>query len=84
LPLLRNVTAATPTRHCNQLEAGVSAGNTTAALDWPFEYANLNFMALYRAAVAGQEQDWRTWVVGIEYVNGAPYVTVLVQYRWGG
>ena len=82
LPLLSNVTTATPTRHCNLLETGTSAGSSTAPLDWPYEYANLNFMALYRPAPSGQEQDWRTWAVGIEYVEGKPYVAVLVQYFW--
>jgi hypothetical protein len=26
--------------------------------------------------------DWRTWVLGFEYVDGIPYISYLVQYHW--
>ncbi|MCU0485032.1 MAG: SH3 domain-containing protein [Anaerolineales bacterium] len=81
-PKLVDVFSQTHTVHCNVLEQGTSAGGTTGIVAWPVEYSNLNFMALYRAAPASQELNWRTWVVGIEYVNGIPYVAVLMQFYW--
>ncbi len=26
--------------------------------------------------------DWHTWVMGIEYVSGKPYVYALIQFFW--
>jgi len=82
LPVLGDITTREHTRHCNVLESGISAGGTAGLLTWPVEYQNLNFVALYRAAPSDQELDWRTWVIGFEYVNGEPYMVVLVQYHW--
>lgn len=82
LPKLRDVFETDFTQHCNILESGTSAGGTSGLLTWPTEYANLNYIALFRAALAGEEMNWRTWVVGIEYVGGVPYLTVLIQYDW--
>ncbi len=82
LPKLRDVFEADFSQHCNLLESGTSAGGTTGQLTWPVEYANLNFYALFRAAPAGEEMNWRTWAVGIEYVGGVPYLAVLIQYDW--
>ena len=83
LPKLRDVLDADFTQHCNILESGTSAGGTTGQLTWPTEYANLNYIALFRAAPASEEMNWRTWVVGIEYVGGVPYLAVLIQYQLG-
>jgi hypothetical protein len=82
LPKLQDVVGTDYTRHCNVLESGTSAGGTTGTLTWPAEYANLNYEALYRAAPAGDEMNWRTWVIGIDYVGGVPYIASLVQYAW--
>jgi hypothetical protein len=49
---------------------------------WPSEYTNLNFYALYKPGTPGTEMDWRTWLAGIEYVDGVPYITALVHYQW--
>lgn len=49
---------------------------------WPSEYINLNFYALYKPGAPGTELDWRTWIAGIEYVNGVPYIVALVHYQW--
>lgn len=82
LPKLQDALNADFTRHCNVLESGTSAGGTTGMLKLPVEYANLNYVALFRAAPPDVEMDWRTWVVVIEYVDGAPYIVALVQYAW--
>jgi hypothetical protein len=80
--LLQDVLNSDYTSHCNILESGTSAGGTTGLLTWSVEYANLNYMALFRAAPAGEEMNWRTWAVGIDYVGGVPYIAVIVQYAW--
>lgn len=82
LPRLQDVVGTDYTRHCNVLESGTSAGGTAGTLTWPAEYANLNYEALFRAAPAGDEMNWRTWVIGIDYVGGVPYIASLVQYAW--
>jgi hypothetical protein len=82
LPKLQDVVGTEFTRHCNILESGTSAGGTAGSLTWPAEYANMNYEALYRAAPAGDEMNWRTWVVGFDYVGGVPYIASVVQYAW--
>ncbi len=82
LPKLQDVVGTDYTRHCNVLESGTSAGGTAGTLTWPAEYANLNYEVLYRAAPAGDEMNWRTWVIGIDYVGGVPFIASLVQYAW--
>jgi hypothetical protein len=82
LPKLQDVLSSTYTSHCNILESPTSAGATSGLLTWPAEYANMNYVALYRAAPAGEEMNWRTWVIGIDYVAGVPYIASLVQYTW--
>jgi hypothetical protein len=67
---------------CNSFEEGLSSGGSSGYIQWPFEYTNFNYMAIYRAAQAGDELNWRTWAIGVEYVHGIPYVALLVQYHW--
>ena len=82
LPDLHDVLDGDFSRHCNTLEHGVASGNTAGLVIWPFEYTNVNYIALYREAAQGDEFNWRTWVVGIEYLQGEPFVAMLVQYQW--
>ncbi len=49
---------------------------------WPFEYVNVNFYSLYKPGTAGTELDWRDWLVGIEFVDGKPYLFSLVNFQW--
>ncbi len=59
----------------------LATGETGRPTRWPREYANLNFYSVYTPASPVARFSWRTWAIGFEYVDGAPYVTVLVQYR---
>ena len=77
LPQLEDVFTVAPAFSCNSLPAG----NTAQEVVWPPEYENLNYIAFHRAAPAASSLNWRTWALGIEYVNGQPYLAVLVQYR---
>lgn len=80
VPLFDRLYAGTVTHHCNDIENG--SGGSAGYRIWPFEYANINYYVLYRAASPAQELDWNTWAVGIEYVDGEPYVAFLVHYQW--
>lgn len=78
LPRLLDVWAATPVATCND----VVTGGTTYTFSWPDRYANINFYSLYRPGASGDDLNWRTWLVGVEYVNGQPYVVALVHLMW--
>ncbi len=80
VPWLDDVLNAEFSRHCNDLENG--SGASAGFIIWPYEYQNINYVALYRAAAPGEELDWRTWAVGIAYHQGQPYIAFLVQYHW--
>jgi hypothetical protein len=67
---------------CNTLEQGFASGGTTGYTQWPFEYANINYVALYRPAKEGDDLNWRTWALGIEFYGDQVYLVTLVQYHW--
>ena len=79
LPALQDVFKNLTTA-CN----AVKLGGASYVAEWPKEYANLNFYALHNPgndpALGGM--DWRTWLVGIDYVNGQPYLFALLHYQW--
>jgi hypothetical protein len=79
LPKLQEVFNANYTTHCNDpLDLA-----TFSLVPWPPEYANINFYTVYKP---GTEQygglDWRAWTVGVEYVEGRPYLFSLIHYQW--
>ncbi len=47
---------------------------------WPSAYATINFYSLYKPAT-GDASDWRDFLVGIEYVDGQPYLFSLVNFQ---
>ena len=49
------------------------------ATPWP--YPNVRYYNFYKPATSNGF-DFRTWLVGIEYVNGQPYVSALVTIVW--
>ena len=78
VPQLEDVFASSIEIGCNQMIAGI----TSQAAIWPECFTNMNFYAFYRQSPEGGNQfDWRTWTIGIEYVNGQPYISVMIQYR---
>jgi hypothetical protein len=83
LPLLLDVFEESSTQGCQDLATGVGTGPTTALVYWPAEFAEMPFVALFRApGPQDNELDWRTWAVGFTVVNGQPKIRVLVQYFW--
>jgi hypothetical protein len=78
--LLDVINAPAPgyTLTCNSVQTGGASYDTS----WPPEYANVNFYSLYKPGPTGNELSWRTVLVGVDYVNGLPYVFSLTQLEW--
>jgi len=76
VPQLKNIFNQPYTLHCNEIRHGGASYNIT----WPY---NRDFYAIY---FAGTEQngylDWRTWVIGVEYINGKPCIYAMMQFFW--
>ncbi|MCS6964490.1 SH3 domain-containing protein [Thermoflexus sp.] len=77
LPDLLDVIERPHERHCGLLVPPVTYQPT-----WPEAYQAFPFYSLHRPGTPGNELDWRTWVVGVAYVDGRPYVAVLMQFFW--
>ena len=64
------------TLHCNELKHG----GATYEVDWPY---TRDFYSIHDAGTQPNgNMDWRTWVAGIEYNNGKPYIYALMQFFW--
>jgi hypothetical protein len=64
------------TLHCNELKHG----GATYELTW--EYQSEFYSIHFPGTQANGNMDWHTWVMGIEYVSGKPYVYALIQFFW--
>ena len=73
-----NAPAPGYTLSCNQVQTGGASYDTS----WPATYANVNFYSIYKPGPAGNENSWRTLLVGIEYVQGQPYIFSVTQMDW--
>jgi hypothetical protein len=64
------------TLHCNELRYGGASYDVR----WPYDR---DFYSIY---FTGTDQygylDWHTWVAGIEYVDGKPFIYALLQFFW--
>lgn len=64
------------TLHCNELKHGGASYDVS----WPYDKG---FYSIYFPGTAANGNlDWHTWVAGIEYVNGKPYLYALTQFFW--
>jgi hypothetical protein len=64
------------TLHCNELKHG----GATYELEWPYQG---EFYSLYFPGTeANGNLDWHTWVIGVESVNGKPYIYALMRFFW--
>ena len=62
----------------------IGAGSILREVRWPSEYTNLNFYSFYRPSEeGGSEYSWTTWLAGVEYAAGQPYLAALVLLRAG-
>lgn len=64
------------TLHCNELKHG----GATYELAWP--YQGEFYSVYFPGTEANGNMDWNTWVLGIEYVNGKPYIYALMRFFW--
>lgn len=78
LPPLAQVLQGAPTVTCGSL----ITGSTARPARWPSEYVNLNYYAFYRRDATSETGfNWRAWALGFEYLEGQPFLTLVVQYR---
>lgn len=48
----------------------------------PWPYPNIRYYNLYKPASGGEEFNFRTWLIGFEYVNNQPYLYGMVTIVW--
>ena len=48
----------------------------------PWPYPNIRYYNLYKPGSPEFELDYRTWLIGIEYINAEPYLYGLVTVIW--
>jgi Bacterial SH3 domain len=78
LPDLLDLLTAQYQTSCNTGELG--GGNYI--YKWPGRYHNINYLVLHKPGPPGNELSWRTWIAGVEYVQGHPYLFALVHLFW--
>lgn len=79
LPKLTEVFGASYELHCNDaLDLA-----TFSLQPWPPEYANVNFYAVHKPGTETYGGlDWRTWLAGVEFSGGRPYLFSLIHFQW--
>ncbi len=64
------------TLYCNELKYG----GASYEVKWPYQG---DFYSVYFPGTeTNGNMDWHTWVVGVENVNGKPYIYALMQFFW--
>src|ERR1043165_1753649 len=64
------------TLKCNEIQHGGASYD----ISWP--YQGEYYSVYFPGTQANGNMDWRTWVLGIEYVNNKPYIYALMQFFW--
>lgn len=62
--------------HCNELKHGGASYPVTFPYDKGF------YSIYFPGTETNGYLDWHTWVAGIEYVDGRPYLYALMQFFW--
>jgi hypothetical protein len=78
LPKLLDVFNASYSLTCNSLGTAAQYGSEP----WPNLYANINYYTVYKPGTPGVDLDFRYWLVGVEYMQGRPYVFGLIHFQW--
>ena len=76
LPELVSIFNQPYTLHCNELKHG----GATYEMVW--EYESEFYSIYFPGTQANGNLDWHTWVMGVEYVSGKPYVYAMIQFFW--
>jgi hypothetical protein len=48
----------------------------------PWPYTNIRYYNLYRPSTTPADLDFRTWLIGFEYIDGQPYLHSMVTIVW--
>ena len=48
----------------------------------PWPYPNVHYYNLYKPASSSNGFDFRTWLIGFEYINNQPYLYAMVSIVW--
>ncbi len=77
LPTLEQVFTPNSLIVCGQLQTG----GATYIPEWP--YPEMDYYSVY---FPGSDEfsglDWQTWTMGMEYLDGKPYIAALARYVW--
>lgn len=77
VPTLLKVFNKDYTLDCDQVQVGGAAYKA----NWP--YTGINFYSVYFAGTPNNNNlDWHTWLIGMEYVKGQPYLYAIMQFFW--
>jgi hypothetical protein len=76
-PDLKTVLNAPYEQYCNNPKVASNFGEP-----WPGPYTNFNYYSLFKPGTPGVDLDYRQWMVGIDYVRGQPYISVLIRVVW--
>ena len=76
VPDLVKVFKQSYTLQCNEIRHGGASYD----ISWPYKK---DFYSIYFPGTqTNGNLDWDTWAVGIEYVNGKPFIYALMQFFW--
>jgi hypothetical protein len=77
IPDLLDVFTKSYTLTCNQVQVGGASYQAT----WP--YSGVNYYSVYYPGSQGNgSNDWHTWLLGMHYVGGKPYLYAIMQFKW--
>ena len=48
----------------------------------PWPYPNIHYYNLYKPGTSDTTLDFRTWLIGFEYINNQPYLYGMVTIVW--
>ena len=48
----------------------------------PWPYPNIRYYNLYKPSTTASDLDFRTWLIGFEYINNQPYLYGMVTIVW--
>ncbi len=78
LPFLQEVFNASYSLTCNSLGTAAQYGSEP----WPLLYTNVNYYTVLKPGTPGIDLDFRYFLVGVEFVQGQPYVFALIHFAW--
>lgn len=78
LPYLQDVFVSSYTLTCNSLGSAPQYG----VEPWPVLYTNVNYYTVLKPGTPGIDLDFRYFLVGVEFVQGQPFVFALIHFAW--